>query len=90
MRPARAASLREQGDAAEGTIMSEIWRSGGIVPARRRVPSNLCKLFDLLVLWRQRSRERRKLDALSDHVLKDIGLTRADTDSEVRKSFWRR
>ena len=70
--------------------MSEIWRSGGIVPARRRVPSSLCRAFDVLLLWRQRHRERRILGALSDHVLKDIGVSRADVDAEVRKNFWRR
>jgi uncharacterized protein YjiS (DUF1127 family) len=69
--------------------MSEILRSGGIVPARRRVPSNLSKSFDVLLLWLQRRRERHQLAGLSDHVLKDIGVTRADVDSETRKMFWR-
>jgi len=70
--------------------MSEIWRSGGIVPARRRVPTNLCKAFDVLLLWLQRRRERRMLGTLGDRMLKDIGLTRADIEVEVRKTFWRR
>ena len=70
--------------------MSEIWRTGGIVPARRRVPSTLSKSFDVLLLWLQRRRERRQLAGLSDHVLKDIGVTRADVDGETRKAFWRR
>ncbi len=70
--------------------MSEILRSGGIVPARRRVPSNLCQAIDVLLLWLQRQRERRQLGALSDHMLKDIGVTRADIDVETRKMFWRR
>jgi uncharacterized protein YjiS (DUF1127 family) len=70
--------------------MSEIWRNGGIVPARRRVSSNLSKSFDVLLLWLQRWRERRQLDALSDHMLKDIGVSRADIELEVRKTFWRR
>jgi uncharacterized protein YjiS (DUF1127 family) len=70
--------------------MPEILRSGGIVPARRRVPSNLCQAIDVLLLWLQRRRERRQLGALSDHMLKDIGVTRADIDVETRKTFWRR
>ena len=70
--------------------MSEISRSRGIVPARRRVPSNLCKAFDVLLLWLQRRRERHKLGALGDHMLKDIGVTRADIDIETHKMFWRR
>jgi uncharacterized protein YjiS (DUF1127 family) len=70
--------------------MSEIWRTGGIGPARRRVPSTLSKFFDVLLLWLQRRRERHHLAGLSDHVLKDIGVTRADVDDETRKAFWRR
>jgi uncharacterized protein YjiS (DUF1127 family) len=70
--------------------MSEICRSGRVVPVRRRVPSNLSKFFDVLLLWLQRWRERRQLAGLSDHVLKDIGVTRADVDGETRKAFWRR
>jgi uncharacterized protein YjiS (DUF1127 family) len=70
--------------------MSEIWRTRGIVPARRCVPSNLSKFFDVLLLWLQRRRERRHLAGLSDHMLKDIGVTRADIDVETRKVFWRR
>jgi uncharacterized protein YjiS (DUF1127 family) len=70
--------------------MSEISRSGGVVPARRHGPFRLTRLFDVLLLWQQRCRERRQLAGLSDHVLKDIGVSRADTDVEVRKAFWRR
>ena len=70
--------------------MSEICRSGRVVPARQRVPSNLSKSFDVLLLWLQRRRERHQLAGLSDHVLKDIGVTRADVDGETRKAFWRR
>lgn len=70
--------------------MSEICRSGRVVPARRRVPSNLSKSLDVLLLWLQRRRERHQLAGLSDHVLKDIGVTRADVDGETRKTFWRR
>ena len=70
--------------------MSEILGSGGIVPARRHIPSNLCKAIDVLLLWLQRRRERRQLGALSDYMLKDIGVSRADIDVETRKMFWRR
>ena len=68
--------------------MSEISRTGGLVPARRRVSSNLSKPIDALLLWLQRYRERRMLGSLSDHMLKDIGFSRADIDVEARKAFW--
>jgi uncharacterized protein YjiS (DUF1127 family) len=43
---------------------------------------------DALLLWRQRTRERRALNALSDHMLKDLGLSRSDTERESAKRFW--
>lgn len=70
--------------------MSEILKSGGVVPARRRSPSNLSGSLDALLLWLQRRRERRMLAALSEHMLKDIGVTRAGIEMETRKAFWRR
>lgn len=37
----------------------------------------------------RRARERRDLAALSDHSLRDIGLSRADVELEIRKPLWR-
>lgn len=37
----------------------------------------------------RRARQRRDLAALSDHALRDIGLTRSDVAAEVGKPFWR-
>ena len=36
-----------------------------------------------------RWRQRQALMRLDDHLLKDIGVSRADVDTEVRKPFWR-
>ncbi len=47
-------------------------------------------LIELALVWLQRSRERRELGAFSDHMLKDLGVSRADIDHEVSKPFWRR
>jgi len=43
----------------------------------------------LVLTWLDRYRERRMLEGLSDYMLKDIGVSRADIDQEVRKKFWR-
>jgi uncharacterized protein YjiS (DUF1127 family) len=40
-------------------------------------------------VWLDRSRQRRQLAQLSDHMLRDIGLTRADAWAEAEKPFWR-
>ena len=45
--------------------------------------------LDLLLIWHQRARQRRQLQSLSDHMLRDIGLTRADVFAESSKPFWR-
>jgi uncharacterized protein YjiS (DUF1127 family) len=37
----------------------------------------------------RRARQRRDLAALSDHNLRDIGLTRVDVEIETGKPFWR-
>jgi uncharacterized protein YjiS (DUF1127 family) len=37
----------------------------------------------------ERSRQRRALAAVSDAMLRDIGLTRAEIADEIEKPFWR-
>jgi uncharacterized protein YjiS (DUF1127 family) len=37
----------------------------------------------------RRARQRRDLAALSDHALRDIGLSRGDVEIEIGKPFWR-
>ena len=38
--------------------------------------------------WQERAQQRRQLETLSDHMLRDIGLTRADVLAEATKRFW--
>jgi uncharacterized protein YjiS (DUF1127 family) len=42
----------------------------------------------LVLTWQERSRERRHLAELPDHVLRDVGLSRADVAHEAAKPFW--
>lgn len=48
----------------------------------------LQQITDRLDRWQRLARERRQLLALSDHMLKDIGLTRADAEREASRPFW--
>ena len=60
--------------------------------ARRRVGDLalwLRRAADLLLTWHERARQRRQLRTLNDHMLRDIGLTRADVLAESSKPFWR-
>jgi uncharacterized protein YjiS (DUF1127 family) len=52
------------------------------------LPERLHCLARTLLLWHERARERRHLQSLSDHMLRDIGLTRADVLAEADKPFW--
>ena len=50
----------------------------------------LTSLLDGLCLWIERDRQRSDLLELNDHLLKDIGISRADAQREGAKHFWER
>lgn len=39
--------------------------------------------------WSERSRQRRHLLELPEHLLRDIGVTRVEVEAEAAKPFWR-
>jgi uncharacterized protein YjiS (DUF1127 family) len=43
----------------------------------------------VLSTWQERAQGRRALSRLDDHLLRDIGLSRADVERELMKPFWR-
>lgn len=47
------------------------------------------RLTTMFETWAERRRQRLTLGALSDHALKDIGLSRSEAEREARKPFWR-
>jgi len=56
------------------------------------VTSGLSRLFlaalQVLRLWRERSRQRRRLAELDDRMLRDIGFDRVAALEEASKPFW--
>ena len=46
------------------------------------------RIADVLYEWQRRASDRHHLRELSDHMLKDIGLSRADAEGEAAKPFW--
>ena len=44
--------------------------------------------FVRLLQWHELARQRRALLALSDHMLKDIGISRAEAEREASRRFW--
>jgi uncharacterized protein YjiS (DUF1127 family) len=50
---------------------------------------SLTRLFDQLLSWLDRARQRRHLAELDDRLLRDIGLSRAEVEHEIERPFWR-
>jgi uncharacterized protein YjiS (DUF1127 family) len=50
----------------------------------------LLRAVETLEEWSARSAQRRALFRLDDHVLHDVGLSRADVEREAEKSFWQK
>lgn len=46
-------------------------------------------MADSLFIVYERTKQRRALQRLDDHLLKDIGLSRSEVENEVTKPFWR-
>lgn len=51
--------------------------------------ARIAQAIELLMVWHERARQRHQLQGLSDHMLRDIGLGRADVEAEAAKPFWR-
>ena len=46
------------------------------------------RLLLALLQWQELAQQRRRLLAMDDHMLKDIGITRADAWHEGTRPFW--
>lgn len=46
------------------------------------------KIVAKLLLWRQVSAQREELGRMSDELLKDIGISRAEAVHEAQRHFW--
>ena len=49
----------------------------------------LARMVASVSAWYERARQRRALMQLSDHMLRDIGIARAEAVGEASKPFWR-
>ncbi len=63
-------------------------RHGRYRPGRWRLVSMAEGLLGTLLLLQDRAAQRRALAELDSHLLKDLGLTRADVARETAKPFW--
>ncbi len=58
-------------------------------PTRTKTDRGLAtRLFDQLLAWHDRARQRRHLGELDDRLLRDIGLSRTEVEHEISRPFW--
>jgi uncharacterized protein YjiS (DUF1127 family) len=69
---------------AAGPVMA-----GGVLVLRRFAGRALLAILDQLLLWQERASQRQHLSMIDGHGLRDVGLTRADLEPEIRKPLWR-
>ena len=53
------------------------------------VGSLIVRMVDTVLDWQDRARESHRMAMMSDHLLRDIGVSRADLEMEYEKPFWR-
>jgi uncharacterized protein YjiS (DUF1127 family) len=71
-------------------MRSRTWTESHPQPARRTATDGvMAALLRSVAESFRRGRQRRDLAALSEHSLRDIGLSRADVELEVSKPIWR-
>ncbi len=63
----------------------QLRRRGSLV---RQLARQADRAITTLLRWQELAAQRRALLRLDDHMLKDIGLTRADAVREADRPFW--
>jgi uncharacterized protein YjiS (DUF1127 family) len=53
------------------------------------ISEGLVSLFNRVQDWAERRRTRNHLYQMPDYILHDIGVSRAEVESEYDKPFWR-
>ena len=57
--------------------------------SRPSLSARLRGLVELFFVWQERWEQRERLSGLDEHMLHDIGISRADAVRESTKPFWR-
>jgi uncharacterized protein YjiS (DUF1127 family) len=62
--------------------------NAAFAPRRISAAAVATQLLSRAMLWLEVRRQRRQLQSLSDAMLRDIGLSRADAEREATRPFW--
>lgn len=69
-------------------LVDDLAISEGTYGLVSRIENMLAEVSNTLNVWAARSRDRRQLASLSNRMLDDIGLSRAQVSAETDKFFW--
>ena len=76
--------------AADGALAPRSWFGAlpevGLRSVARR---SVIWIVEAFLTWHDRARERRALMEMSDDMLRDIGISRAEAHGEAARPFWR-
>ncbi|MBT4933980.1 MAG: DUF1127 domain-containing protein [Rhodospirillaceae bacterium] len=71
--------------ATSGTLKSwKSWISEGV----SLLVSDMARIVKILAQWQDRETMRARLAEFDDHLLSDLGITRAQATMETGKPFW--
>jgi uncharacterized protein YjiS (DUF1127 family) len=73
----------------QGVLSLPFYGSVPQLAVRPREQRWIRRAVDAVLTWQERARERRQLMQLNDHMLRDIGISRAEAFGEAEKFFWR-
>lgn len=66
------------------------WDRATARPGRQSGPWDFVRAaFDVVMEWQERAQTRHALRLMDEHMLRDMGVTRADVEQEAAKPFWR-
>ena len=71
------------------TLIEDLPACAGDAKPLSGLASVVQDLIALRTKWRGRIIDRRHLQRLEDHVLADMGVSRAEVEREAQKPFWR-
>jgi uncharacterized protein YjiS (DUF1127 family) len=71
------------------TTYGKMQASGVRLPdIRQKAYADATSILDLAKCFYQRAVQRRRLAAMDDRMLQDIGISRMDASAEAAKPFW--
>lgn len=69
--------------------MAQVISNLGSARRHSYIGEGLVALFNRVSEWSDRRRARNHLYQMPDYILSDIGVSRAEVESEYEKPFWK-